>query len=89
MSILGPVLFLFCIDDICRVSNIFSLILFADDTTVLSTHRDTKLLYRQVNNELDILQKWLSLSKLSMNINETIHILFSNWKEEHDCSYIE
>ena len=31
-SIFGPVLFLFYINDICNVSNIFNFILFADDT---------------------------------------------------------
>ena len=41
-SVLGPVLFLLCIIDICNVSNIFKFILFADDTTILSTHKDTK-----------------------------------------------
>ena len=52
-SILGPVLFLLYINDICKVSNIFNFILFADDTTILSIHKDTKLLYEQANNELD------------------------------------
>ena len=32
-SILGPVLPLLYINDICNVSNIFNFILFADDTT--------------------------------------------------------
>ena len=52
-SIFGPVLFLIYIDDICNVSNIFNFVLFADDTTILSTHKDTKSLYEQANNDLD------------------------------------
>ena len=83
-SILGPVLFLIYINDICNVSNIFNFILFADDTTILSTHEDTKLLYKQANNELDKLQNWLRLNKLSINVNRTNYIIFSNQKEKQD-----
>ena len=54
-SIFGSVLFLLYINDICNVSNYLT-ILFADDTTILCTHKDTKLLYEQVNNEVDKLQ---------------------------------
>ena len=63
-SILGSFLFLLYINDICNVSNIFNFILFADDTTILSTHEDTKLLYEQANNQLYKLQNWLRLNKL-------------------------
>ena len=83
-SILGPVLLLLYINDICNVCNIFNFVLFADDTTILSTHRDTKLLYKQVNNELDELQNWLRLNKLSINVNKTNYIIFSNKKEKQD-----
>ena len=81
-SIDGPVLSLLYINGIYNVSNIFNFILFADDTTIISIQRDTKLLYEQVNNELDKLQNWLSLNKLSININKTNYIIFSNKKEK-------
>ena len=72
------------INDICNVSNIFNFILFADDTTILSTHKDTKLLYEQANKELDKLQNWLRLNKLSINVNKTNYIIFSSKKEKQD-----
>ena len=53
-------LFLPYINDICIVSNIFNFMLFADDTAMLSTHKDIKLLEEQVNNKVDTLQNWLS-----------------------------
>lgn len=34
-SVLGPKLFIIYINDICRVSDILKLILFADDTNIL------------------------------------------------------
>ena len=58
--------------------------LFADDTTILSTHKDTKLLYEQANNEPDKLQNWLRWNKLSLNVNKTNYIIFSNKKEKQD-----
>ena len=72
------------INDICNVSNIFNFILLADDTTILSTHKDTKLLFEQANNELDKSQIWLRLNKLSININKTSYIIFSNKKAKQD-----
>ena len=72
------------INDICNISYIFNFILFADDTTILSTHKDTKLLYEQANNELDKLQNWLRLNKLSINVNKTNYVIFSNKKEKQD-----
>ena len=50
-SILGLLLSLLYINDICNASDKFNIILFADDTTILSTHKDTNLLYTQVNRE--------------------------------------
>ena len=72
------------INDICNVSNIFNLILFADDTTILSTHEDTKLLYEQANNQLYKLQNWLRLNKLPINVNKTNYIIFPYKKEKQD-----
>ena len=51
-SILGPVVFLLYINDIFNISNIHSFMPFADDTTIHSTYKDTKLLYEQAYNEL-------------------------------------
>ena len=50
--------------------------LLADATTILSTHKDTKLLYEQANGKLKKLQNWHNFNKLSININKTNYILF-------------
>ena len=39
-SILGPTLFIMYINDICKVSQVFKYILFADDTNILCCDRD-------------------------------------------------
>ena len=81
-------MFLLYVNDICYVSNIFNFILFADDTPILSTHIDAKLLCEQVNKELDKLENWLSLKKLSINKNKTNYILISNKIEKHNYELI-
>ena len=77
-SILGPLLFILYINDICNISNYFGFTLFADDTTIASAHHDINILFSQANIELTKLYNWFCLNKLSLNIDKTSYILFSN-----------
>ena len=77
-SILGPILFLLYINDISNVSNLFSVILYADDTTLLANNSDYATLMRDINNELPKLQEWLNANRLSLNLDKTFTLLFSN-----------
>ena len=54
-SILGPLLFLIYINDLCLVCKNTSAILFADDTNLFSSGKDLKTLERTTNNELKLL----------------------------------
>ena len=51
-SILGPLLFLVYINDLCRVSNVLELILFADDTNIFYSHTNVSYFMEIVNLEL-------------------------------------
>ena len=55
-SVLGPKLFLLYIDDICNVSQLLKLVLFADDTNIYYSHKDVKQLVNTLNTELVKLQ---------------------------------
>ena len=48
-SILGPTLFIMYINHICRVSQVFRYILFADDTNLLCCDRDLNELVQVIN----------------------------------------
>ena len=81
-SILGPLLFILYINDICNISNYFGFTLFADDTTIVSAHHNIDILFSQANIELTKLFNWLCLNKLSLKIDKTSYILFSNKQDD-------
>ena len=65
-SILGPFLYLIYVNDIsaCSDSPILS---FADDTTLLASHKDPDVLYTSANEEICNLYSWFCPNKLSLN----------------------
>jgi len=74
-SILGPMLFLIHINDITSATNLFHLILFADDTNMFLSDKDVPSLIAKTNIELDALYKWLLANKLSLNVDKTNFII--------------
>ena len=75
-SILGPLLFLIYMNDICNSTNKFEFILYADDTTLyisFTSRTDTSEL---INPEIRKVSRWLSINKLSINSGKTKYILF-------------
>ena len=80
MSILGPLLFIIYINDICNQSENVNFVLYADDTTLYTTHNDIDMLFNRTNIELKKLFNWLCLNKLSLNVDKSNCILFSTTK---------
>ena len=83
-SILGPILFLLYINDLCNTSKVFKLILFADDTNIVCTGKDRKEVENLLNSELYNLNKWFEVNKLTLNLTKTKYIIFGNHNE--NCS---
>ncbi len=75
---MGPILFILYINDICNVSNILKLILFADDTNLFRTGPDLNTLCNELTCELKKLYTWFNVNKLSLNISKTKFMVFSN-----------
>ena len=80
-SLLGPLLFIVYINDFCRSSNVLSFILFADDSNVFFSHDNPNTLVNTVNFELEKLTEWIRANKLSLNLQKTKYMLFSNTLE--------
>jgi hypothetical protein len=80
-SCLGPLLFLFFINDLPQATDFFST-LFADDCTFQLTGSSTFDLFKRANEELENAQQWFVTNKLTLNVSKTKYILFKN-KDEH------
>ena len=70
-SIMGPLLFLLCVNDIANVSTSLLAILFADDTNVFLTGNNIDQMIEIMNGELNNVFLWLNSNKLSLNVKKT------------------
>ena len=75
-SVLGPLLFLIYINDIKQTSDVLNFSLFADDTSVVTTHSNISTLVQITNDELGKLNDWFKCNKLFLNYNKTNYIIF-------------
>jgi hypothetical protein len=70
-SVLGPLLFLIYINDLPLTITEHSMILFADDSTIIFTGNDTQTLQNEINKAVDTVITWLNMNNLCINLNKT------------------
>ena len=75
-SCLGPLLFLLFTNDLYLNIEHCSAILFADDTTVYKSHRNTRYLKWCVEQDLTIISDWFKANKLTLNLEKTEYMFF-------------
>ena len=75
-SIMGPLLFIIYMNDICNASKFLYTILYADDTCVLLNRKYLNNFIQSMNTELDLLSTWLKSNNLSLNTHKTFFKLF-------------
>ena len=69
-SVLGPLLFLLYINDLPLVSNVFKMVMYADDTTLFcNMHVDNNVTEDVINRELFKIYEWLGAIKLALNVS--------------------
>ena len=74
-SILGPLLYLIYINDICNSCGTDNVLSFADDTTVHVSDTNLNQLYQYANIKINQLVEWFCANKLSLNAGNTKYIV--------------
>jgi len=77
-SVLGPLLFILCINDLHNSIKNSKTIHFADDTTIICQEKLLKKLNKKINHDLALLVQWLRANKISLNTSKTVIVLFKN-----------
>lgn len=75
-SVLGPLMFLIYINDICRLPVTGNATLFADDTGLFYSARSVSDNISRINVDLEIVRDFLDNNKLSLNVGKTkvVHV---------------
>ena len=83
-SILGPLFFSICINDLIIISTKLRFLMYADDTTIYFNLEDfTHLTMKnEINDEIEKIAIWLKVNKLSLNVQKTKLIIFHR-KQKH------
>ena len=83
-SILGPLFFSICINDLINISTKLKFLMYADDTTIYFNLEDfTHLnMENEINDEIEKITIWLKVNKLSLNVQKTKLMIFHR-KQKH------
>ena len=83
-SILGPLLFLLCINDMHLAMEFSTIHQFADDTNLLYSCKTLKVLRKNVNADLKNLYDWLCANRLSLNVGKSEFPVFRSPRHMND-----
>ena len=75
-SVLGPLLFLLCINDLYVAIKYCTVHHSADDTNLLIINKSLKRLNKLLNSDLKNLTNWLNANKISLGVSKTELIIF-------------
>lgn len=76
-TVLGPVLFLIYINELCDMKIMGSILTYADDTVLLFKDATWPLVFSTANAALKSVYDWLNYNLLSLNKSKTVYLPFS------------
>ena len=81
-SVLGPLLFLLYVNDICSSSKTLAFYLFAHDTNILLSNKNLKSFENTMNIELNKVYQWLISNKLTLNLKKSNFVIFLPYQKK-------
>ena len=86
-SVLGPILFLIYINDLCLQSPSLKFVLFADDTNLLISGDTVAETVNIMNRELSAIETWFKSNCLFINLQKTNFMVFSTKASVHNSPF--
>ena len=81
-SVLGPLLFLLYINDICNSTNLGNFVLFADDTNIFVVSDSKKAVYDKANALLSSVYTYMKCNLLHINLKKCCYMYFSRSRKK-------
>ena len=79
-SVLGPLLFTICVNDIANSTNLQPR-LFADDTNIFAANENITHLIQNTNTELEKIDTWFKANRLKLSVDKTTYCIYSPKKK--------
>ena len=76
-GLISPVLFSLYVNDMSSPSHHVQLALYTDDTAIIAMSRKPMLLVSYLESYLNDLQRWLSESRIAINVSKSTAIIFA------------
>jgi Reverse transcriptase (RNA-dependent DNA polymerase) len=76
-TVLGPLLFLIYINDLCNLKIAGTMFSFADDTVLLFSGNTWESVSKIAENEMGKVSKWLNVNLLTLNNEKSMYITFT------------
>ena len=76
-SVLGPLLFILYINDICKITDKGKLVLFADDTNIFVAADSKEMAYDMANEVLLAVSNYMEVNLLHINVKKCCYMYFS------------
>jgi len=80
--VLGPTLFLICINNLFETLKYVTPILYADVTNLFLKSKNLNNEYEKISSDLKRLYEWCQINKLTINYEKTSHIIFKNYQNK-------
>ena len=88
-SVLGPLLFILYINDICNATKLGNFVLFADDTNIFVIAKSKTEAYHKAKQVLSCLSNYMKCNKLHINIKKCCYMYFNPCKRAKNVSDME